>query len=133
GRRLLIIGEAGAGKTVLAQYVAQALNHRLSKPELPGSGKVMVPVSMADWDPGDETKPAATLFDWIARRLVEQYPYVGQATSTDAPKGAGIEGTVAYRLLKTGRLMPVLDGLDEIPMPLRSESIAKINTLVPEN
>jgi hypothetical protein len=134
GRRLLIVGEAGAGKTVLAQYVAQALNHRLSKPDAPGSGKVMVPVSMADWDPGDETRPAATLFGWIARRLVEQYPYVGQAVPPpDASKGAGIEGTVAYRLLKAGRLMPVLDGLDEIPMPLRSEAIAKINELVPEN
>src|SRR5262249_1699459 len=127
-------GEGGAGKTVLAQYVAQALNHRLSKPGVPGSSKVMVPISIAGWDPGDETRPAITLFGWIARRLVEQYPYVGQvAASADGSKGAGIEGSVAYRLLKKGRLTPVLDGLDEIPVPLRSEAISKINELVPEN
>jgi hypothetical protein len=132
GRRLLIMGGAGAGKTVLAEHVAEEANRRLAAPGA-GPARVMVPLSVAGWDPGEERVGAAALLEWIAGRLIEQHHHLGvPVASAVARDGSEVECSVAYRLLRTGRLIPILDGLDEIPMPLRSEAIAKINELVPE-
>jgi NACHT domain len=133
GRRLLIVGGAGAGKTVLAQYVADAVNHELAS-RTGEPSRVMVSLAVASWDPGDDRTGATALMEWIVEQLLEEYRYLRDPVIGSTPQdGSELECSVAYRLLRDGRLIPILDGLDEIPMPLRSEAIAKINELVPQN
>lgn len=62
---------------------------------------------------------ASSLRDWLTGQLINTYPIL---TERD---GGG--ATVAEQLLVTGRILPVLDGFDEIPEGLRAEAIIGIN------
>ncbi|MEU6377608.1 NACHT domain-containing protein [Streptomyces sp. NPDC046909] len=101
--RLVAIGEPGSGKTVLAMLLTLGLlRARAQGDPLP----VLLPVS--SWDPVRER-----LDDWIVRTLAQPY-YNGRA---DIPR----------TLLTHGLLLPVLDGLDEIPESARRSAIKGIN------
>ncbi|MFC4905947.1 NACHT domain-containing protein [Actinomadura gamaensis] len=108
-RRLVILGPAGAGKSVLATALAaQLLEDRGKKDPIP------VVVSLAGWVPSRER-----LLKWAARRLAAAHPDLGRSVA-DAR-------LVAARLLENGRILPVLDGLDEIPAEARAAALAELN------
>ena len=65
---------------------------------------------LASWDPGRQS-----LRDWMSARLAADYPALG----VGAPSGR----SWAWELVEgAGRVLPVLDGLDEIPGSLRHEA-----------
>ncbi|GHG65815.1 NACHT domain-containing protein [Streptomyces griseocarneus] len=101
--RLVVLGEPGAGKTVLAILLTLGL----LKARTPGS-PVPVLLAVSTWDPICEP-----LDDWIVHTLASSY-YSGRR---DIPR----------RLLERGLLLPILDGLDEIPESERRSAIRAIN------
>ncbi|CAL9287435.1 NACHT domain-containing protein [Streptomyces sp. SudanB66_2053] len=109
--RLVVLGGAGAGKSMLVLRLAHALLHRRTR----GSDDpVPLIVSLASWDPGQG------LLRWMAEQLADAHP---QACSL-APEVPPVE--VAFHLLLTGRVLPVLDGFDELPVPRRAAALRQI-------
>jgi hypothetical protein len=105
--RLLILGEAGAGKSVLANQLLIQLSGADAAVERPAAIRRRVPVrlSLPSFDPGPDHADAgnsvlsARLDAWIRRRLVGDY---------------GVTDASARRLVEGGWILPVLDGLDEM-------------------
>lgn len=108
-RRLVILGGPGTGKTTLAlQLLLHLLATRTAEEPVP----VLLPV--AGWD----TRRHPRLQDWIADRLTGDYP------ALRAPElGTEVARTLAGR----GHILPVLDGLDELPPPAQNAVIAALN------
>jgi NACHT domain len=91
-RRLVIVGEPGYGKTLLAiQLVLQILDARTRADS--ADKKLPVPVSVAGWD-GDEDLPT-----WLAKRLKEEWH---------------LSLAIGRALIRRHLILPVLDGLDEV-------------------
>jgi hypothetical protein len=105
--RLVVLGRAGAGKTILTSRFVLTL---LASRPLP----VPVIFSLGSWDP-----TTLSLRAWLADQLTTTYPFLAERDSSGA--------TVAEQLLTTGRIMPVLDGFDEISERLRVDAINAIN------
>jgi hypothetical protein len=78
-RRLVVPGEPGAGKTVVAILITLGL---LADPAPGEPGPVLLPVS--SWHRGHEHLDA-----WLGRRLVAEYPGLGDR-SAYGPDAAGI-------------------------------------------
>ncbi|WP_436531880.1 hypothetical protein [Actinoplanes sp. HUAS TT8] len=103
-RQLLVLGDPGAGKTVLAMLLTLGL---LRHPE-PGE-PVPVFLSISSWDTGEP------IGEFIVRRLAEDFAAV--------LAGHGEPVTLARRLLGGRRLLPILDGLDELPDDQHGEAL----------
>jgi NACHT domain len=87
--RLVILGDPGAGKTVLAsELVVRLLEHRVH-----ADAPVPVPISAGAYD---TRQPWA---GWLARHLALRF---------------GLSVAVAARLIRDSRILPVVDGLDEM-------------------
>jgi hypothetical protein len=108
-RQLVVLGEPGAGKTALVVLLTLSLLDARQ----PGE-PVAVLLSMSHWDPHAESLDA-----WVARRLVEEYPALGNA----AVYGA----RAAERLVREGRIIPILDGLDELTVTSHPAALAKVD------
>lgn len=110
-RRLVIIGGPGAGKTTLAvQLVRELLATRSESDAEP----VPVLLSVADWD----TKRFQQLHDWVAYRIDQDYPALRvQALGKNGPK----------ELARNRQILPILDGLDELPAPAQAAVIKALN------
>ncbi|MFC5825261.1 NACHT domain-containing protein [Nonomuraea insulae] len=94
-RRLLVVGESGAGKTVLAiELVLQLLEPVLAAGGHPDRGQ-LVPVRLnaARWTLGRPFEP------WLAEQLAQDF---------------GLSARDAQRLVRDRRVLPVVDGLDEL-------------------
>ena len=107
--QLVILGDPGAGKSVLAiLFTLGLLNRRLAADPVP----VLLPA--LSWDPA-----SINLEDWIAYRLGIDYPVLRDVTlfGANAPE----------RLVVEGRIVAVLDGLDEMPIEARPLAIAEIS------
>ncbi|MEU0650277.1 NACHT domain-containing protein [Streptomyces umbrinus] len=91
-RQLVVIGEPGSGKSVLAMLLVLDL---LESPEDGDPVPVLIPA--ASWGPEAESVTA-----FLARRLAEEYSKV-------------LDPSVALGLVERGRVLPILDGLDELP------------------
>ncbi|MEV0679160.1 NACHT domain-containing protein [Actinosynnema sp. NPDC050436] len=113
-RRLVVLGDPGAGKSVVALELALGL----LAARAPG-GPVPVVLPVAGWDPAAD-EPAA----WIARRIADAYPALG------ATRGGT---TLAETLVRTHRVVPVLDGLDEMAAPSRAAAVRAVNRWVPRD
>ncbi|HWO62418.1 MAG TPA: NACHT domain-containing protein [Umezawaea sp.] len=107
-RRLVILGDPGMGKTTLAVLLLREL---LAHPD--GVEPVPVLLSMSGWDPAVES-----LHSWVARRLTEGYP---------ALRAADFGPNASRALVDQRRILPVLDGLDELPDGTRSAILDRLN------
>jgi hypothetical protein len=107
-QRLVVLGEAGTGKTTLALLLVLALlrGARASDP-------VPVLFALRDWNPEREH-----LRVWLIRRIEEDYPHLRA-------------GRAAHHLVAANRVLPVLDGLDEIPEATRSTALQEMNRALP--
>ncbi|MFF2009838.1 NACHT domain-containing protein [Streptomyces sp. NPDC058195] len=109
--RLVVLGGAGAGKSVLVLRLAHALLRERAR----GSqDPVPAVVSLASWDPGHG------LLGWLSERLAEEYPDAF-ASMAGAPPA-----DVAFHLLLTRRVLPILDGFDELPEHRRADALRQI-------
>jgi hypothetical protein len=105
--RLLILGEAGAGKTVLAnQLLIDLIEHLPAQDPLPGAVlavPVRLSISAFDPGPGCEYAPpgevSVALDAWIASQLTDVYQ---------------LSPAISASLVGGGWILPILDGLDEI-------------------
>lgn len=115
-KRIVILGAPGSGKSVaLAQLTLDLLaqRKRLLAEHQPG-GSVPVPMSMESWDPKRQDLP-----QWLITQLIGNF-------SLGAGRGRRSQA-VARDLVEGGHILPVLDGLDEMPAPRRPEAIRQIN------
>jgi hypothetical protein len=111
-RRLIVLGEPGAGKTMLlVRLVLDLLARR--KPGEP----VPILASVASWNAASQS-----LRDWLATQLMINH----SALAAAPPAGLG-EPTWAAALLASGLILPILDGLDEIPEGALGWAISRIN------
>ncbi|MFE2913204.1 NACHT domain-containing protein [Kitasatospora indigofera] len=107
-RRLVVLGGAGSGKTSLAVLLVIELLQRMDEGD-----PVPVLLSLASWRPGEEH-----FARWLERQLLREYPYLDLDT--------------VRVLLRDQRVLPVLDGLDELPVPERPEALEALNTALAE-
>ncbi|WP_156753583.1 helix-turn-helix domain-containing protein [Actinokineospora pegani] len=107
--RLVVLGRAGAGKTTLTtRFVLDLLATRA-----PGA---LVPVifGLGSWNPAERD-----LRDWLTEQLVRDHP----GLAGPGPSGS----TLAAALVETSRVLPVLDGFDEIAPGLHRAALAAVN------
>ncbi|WP_327111606.1 NACHT domain-containing protein [Nocardia sp. NBC_01730] len=110
--RIVVLGKGGAGKTILAsRFVLDSLERRIPRSRQP----VPVLFSVYSWNP-----TAIPLRLWLVDQLVEIIS--PQLTGEDA-----VGKSFAARLLDDQRIIPVLDGFDEINKKLRAAAIRGIN------
>ena len=109
--RLVILGPAGAGKTVLATKLAREL---LTTWQYGTPVPVILPA--ASWDPD------SNLATWISHQLTSDHP--GLAVQVKSTIG---EATSLADSIAAGSVLPIIDGLDELPDGLRTKVIIEIN------
>jgi hypothetical protein len=116
-RRLVILGPAGAGKTVLAlRFCLDQFTHAETDPVT--SGRIRVIFRLTTWNPNTQT-----LADWMASQLEANDPGLHTRTSTGK--------SLAAELVRRRRLLPIFDGLDEIPQLLRKRALSALNSEFP--
>lgn len=104
--RLVVLGRAGSGKTILTMRFVLGM--------LDASEPVPVIFSLGSWNPA-----TTALRDWLIEQLLRDHPGLG----APGPDGA----TLAAALVETGRILPVLDGFDEIAAGLHQAALAALN------
>ncbi|MEV7124003.1 NACHT domain-containing protein [Kitasatospora griseola] len=103
-RRLVVLGEPGSGKSSLAVLLVIELLQRMV-----AGDPVPVLLPLASWRPAEEH-----LTGWLERQLLREYPYLDRGTVRE--------------LLARNRVLPVLDGLDEMPAAERPNALRALNT-----
>jgi MFS family permease len=111
-RRLLLVGEPGSGKTALAILMMLQLLERRDE-----HAAVPVMLSLSSWD------MQGSLGTWVKQRIVSDY-------KPEVVDEAAWSGAVD-RLLGQNLIIPVLDGLDELPHSLHGNALKAINTILP--
>lgn len=103
-RDLLILGAPGAGKTVLMLQLAREL---LNRAEANESSPIPVILNLSSW--ADKHLPLA---DWLIERLSVEYQ---------------VSRVLAQRWIENEKLLPLLDGLDEVRLEQRDACVQTIN------
>ncbi|GHF23781.1 NACHT domain-containing protein [Streptomyces morookaense] len=112
-RRLVVLGPGGSGKTTFALLLMLALLRTRSTGD-----PVPVLFSLSSFDPARECARS-----WLRRRLAADYPAIADAETYGA--------SVLEDLLTEHRLIPILDGLDELPEHCRPAALASLNDTLP--
>ncbi|MGW7520833.1 NACHT domain-containing protein [Streptomyces sp. NPDC054796] len=113
-QRLVVLGEPGAGKTVLAQRLARTL---LEARGPASAAPVPVVLPLASWDP----RGPQGLWRWAAERLCAEHP-----VPLPTPEAA-------LDLIASGRVLPVLDGFDELPLATQPEALRQLRASLTEH
>ena len=112
--RLVVLGEPGAGKTMLMVRLVLDLLHpdrRATDPRIP------VLASLASWDPVGQD-----LHGWLGATLITSYPDLA-----GSPPPGSVGANAFEALLEAKLILPILDGLDEVSESARPTAIARIN------
>jgi len=104
--RMVILGDPGFGKTVAALSLLKHINGDSS------SGPVAELFPLADWWVWHAAHPDRAFNHWLAAQLVEKHK---------------LPQEYADALIKEGLVVPILDGLDEVPTEGRLECKKKID------
>lgn len=107
--RMMVLGKAGAGKTVLVLRLALDLLSSWAR-----TSRVPVILNIGSWNP-----TTTTLQDWIETQLVHNYTGM-QGTRRTRP-------SIAAALITSDRILPILDGLDEIAASHRSQALKMLS------
>lgn len=107
--RMVVIGRAGAGKTILTLRFVLGLLDQWNAPD-----RVPVVFNLASWDP-----TAMDVFEWMTERLILEHPHLSAPASR--------EQTMAAALVTNACVLPVLDGFDEMSPGLRSAALEALN------
>jgi NACHT domain len=109
---LVVLGKSGSGKTMLMlRTVLELIKYRS-----PGD-PVPVVVSMSSWNPKDDS-----LREWLEKRLPVDYAGLGASIAPGETKR-----TVISVLLEQQKIIPILDGLDEMPVKARMTAVNQLN------
>jgi hypothetical protein len=109
---LVVLGGSGSGKSMLMlRTVREIINHRNPGDPVP----VFVP--MTSWNPKKDS-----LRSWLEKQLPIDYPGLGASVEQDDKRT-----TLLAMLLDEQKIMPILDGLDEMPVTARVEAINQLN------
>ncbi|MEV0374417.1 NACHT domain-containing protein [Streptomyces sp. NPDC050636] len=117
--RLVVLGEPGAGKSVLLMRLVQDLLARRT-----GDEPVPVLFSLASWNPDQPLKT------WLADQLRRAHPSL--CTPAPATTTADTPDDQAQALLETNRILPLLDGFDELPPDLHHRALHALNRSLPD-
>jgi MFS family permease len=97
--RLVIVGDPGYGKT----FAALALVEHISR----GNEQVAELFPLAEWHAWSASREEPAIEGWLVDQLTQGYPE--------------LTPSAAWALLMQGMLVPVFDGLDEVPEGARAE------------
>lgn len=109
-RRLVIVGPPGSGKTTAALQLTLSLLERRKYGD-----PVPVLLSITSWDPSDRS-----YHGWLVDRLISEYPQMARVIEP------GRQST-AELLIRSGRLVPILDGFDELPETILPFALDELN------
>ncbi|MET9700896.1 helix-turn-helix transcriptional regulator [Streptomyces sp. NPDC006529] len=110
--RLVVLGRAGSGKSVLTIRLVLDLLDLLETPAPPR--RVPVIFSIGSWDPS-----TTALRDWLIGRLLRDHPHLARRSAGGA--------ALAAALIDADLILPVLDGFDEMAEGLRREALEALN------
>ncbi|MGW7082211.1 NACHT domain-containing protein [Streptomyces sp. NPDC054871] len=111
--RLVILGRAGSGKTVLVERLLHGMLGWRS-----AGGPVHVRIPLGSWP-----LEGSDLDAWMASYLIRIEP----SLRSFAPRNHGRRVRRADALLDEGLIVPVLDGFDELPLGARRHVLRKIS------
>lgn len=102
--RLLILGEPGSGKTITLLQLAQELIEQASRDS---TAQVSVIFELSTWKSDKQS-----LEQWLVAQLKDIY---------------SIDEKISQKWLENERILPLLDGLDELGLPRQRLAIQAIN------
>ncbi|MFF7093355.1 NACHT domain-containing protein [Streptomyces rubradiris] len=118
-RRLLVLGNPGAGKTVLLlRLLADLIDRRTPHDPVP------VLFSLASWNPVRQELDA-----WMAEQLRRNHP--GLTVPWASAPSSRRPADLAQALLEHRLVLPILDGFDEIPPALQAPALDAVNRALP--
>lgn len=102
---LLILGEPGAGKTTFLLELASSLTQKSSGAT--AAAPIPVVLSLSSYRPSHQT-----IKDWLIAELSSKY---------------GVRSSLGHKLIEEKQILPLLDGLDELPSENQPQCVTEIN------